>query len=73
MQAIWTFAVPIPSYSFGIISWNEDIVKEMNKKIRKILAIHEQHYPRADTDFLYDPRKEGGGGGGGGLIQTEET
>jgi hypothetical protein len=48
-------------------------VKEMNKKIRKILAIHEQHYPRADTDFLYDPRKEGGGGGGGGLIQTEET
>jgi hypothetical protein len=34
-----------------------------------MLTIHGQHHPRADTDRLYVPRKEGGRG----LMQVEGT
>jgi hypothetical protein len=39
----------------------------MDRKTRKMLTIHGQHHPRADTNRLYVPRKEGGRG----LIQVE--
>jgi hypothetical protein len=36
---------------------------------KKMLKIHGQHHPKADTDCLYVPRKERGRG----LIQVEEA
>jgi len=39
----------------------------MDRKTRKMLTIHGQHHPKADTDRLYVPRKEGRRG----LMQTE--
>jgi hypothetical protein len=43
-------------------SWTE-------KKTRKVLTIHGQHNPKADTDRLYVPRKDGGRG----LMQIKEA
>jgi hypothetical protein len=40
--------------------------KKLNRKTRKMLTIHGQHHPKADTDHLYVPRKEGGRG----MMQT---
>ena len=37
--------------------------------MRKLLTIHGQHHPKADTDHLYVPRKQGERG----LIQLEEA
>jgi hypothetical protein len=41
--------------------------KKLDRKTRKMLTIRGQHRPRADTDHLYVPRKEGGRG----LMQVE--
>jgi hypothetical protein len=39
----------------------------LDRKIRKMLTIHGQQHPGADTDHLYVPRKDGGRG----LMQME--
>jgi hypothetical protein len=54
---------------FGIINWHQEEIQKLDRKIRKILTIHEQHYLRADIDRLYVPRKAGGRG----LMQVEEA
>jgi hypothetical protein len=43
--------------------------KKLDRKTRKILTIHGEHQPRADTDRLYVPRKEEGRA----LMQMELT
>jgi hypothetical protein len=41
----------------------------LDRKTRKLLPIHGQHYLKDDVDRLYVPRKQGGRG----LIQLEEA
>jgi hypothetical protein len=53
--------------SFEIIKWHEEEIQKPDRKIRKMLSIHRQHHPRADTDHLDVPRK----GGGRGVMKTE--
>jgi hypothetical protein len=67
MQEIGSLAVPVLSYSFGIINWYQEEIQKLDRKTRKMLAIHGQLYPRSDIDRLYVPRKEGGRG----LMQVE--
>jgi hypothetical protein len=57
MQAIGSLVVPVLRYSFGIINWHQEEI--LDTKTRKMLTINGQHHPRADTDHLYVPRKEG--------------
>jgi hypothetical protein len=47
--------------------WHQEEIQKLDRKIRKMLTIHGQHHPRADTDRLYVTRKEGGRG----LMQVE--
>jgi hypothetical protein len=67
MQAIESLAVPVLRYSFEIINWHQEDIQKLDRKTRKMLTIHRQRYPRADTDHLYVPRKEGERG----LMQVE--
>jgi hypothetical protein len=60
MQAIGSLVVPVLRYSFGIIDWNQEEIQKLDRETRKMLTIYGQHHPRADTDGLYVPRKEGG-------------
>jgi hypothetical protein len=67
MQAIGSLAVPVLRYSFGLINWHQEEIQKLDRKTRKMLTIYGQHYPRADIDRLYVPKKEGGRG----LMQVE--
>jgi hypothetical protein len=60
IQAIGSLAVPVLSYSFGIINWYQEELQKLDGKTRKLLTIHGQHHPKADVDRLYVPRKQGG-------------
>jgi hypothetical protein len=59
--------VPVLRNSFGIINWRLEEIKQIDRKIRKMLAMYEIHHPKADIDRLYVNRKEGGRG----LVQLE--
>jgi len=54
---------------FGIANWYQEELQKLDRKTRKLLAIHGQHHPKADVDRLYVPRKQGGRG----LMQLEEA
>ena len=62
IQVIKSLAVPVLRYSFGTNNWHQEELGNLDKKTRKLLTIHGQHYPKADVDCLYVPRKweEGG-------------
>jgi hypothetical protein len=54
-------------YSFGIINWRIEDIKETDRKTRKLLTIYKVHHPKADIDRLYVKRKEEGSG----LVQVD--
>ena len=60
-------AVPVLRYSFGIINWRIEEIKQIDRKTRKMLTMYKMHHPKADIDRLYVKRKEGGRG----LMQVE--
>jgi hypothetical protein len=64
---IGALAVPVLKYSFGIINWRIEEIKQMDRKNRKILKMYKMHHPKADIDRLYVKRK----GEGRGLVQVE--
>jgi hypothetical protein len=67
ITAIGALAVPILRYSFGIINWRLEEIKQIDRKTRKMLTMYKMHHPKADIDRLYVKRKEGGRG----LVQVE--
>ena len=69
INAINTLAIPVVTYSFGIINWSKTDLSRVDSKIRKLLSTYRMHHPKADVDRMYLPRKEGGRG----LIQLELT
>ena len=69
IMALNSLAVPVVSYSFNIINWTINEIKQMDVKIRKLLTMHRMHHPKADKDRIYLPRPDGGRG----LIQLENA
>ena len=67
ITAIGALAVPVLRYSFGIINWRIEEIKQIDRKTRKMLTMYKMHHPKADIDRLYVKRKEGGRG----LVQVE--
>jgi len=57
ITAIGALAVPVLRYSFGIINWSIEKIKQINRKTRKMLTVHKIHHPKADIDRLYVKRK----------------
>jgi hypothetical protein len=62
MQAVGTLATSALSYRVGITNWHHEDIQKLDRKTRKMLTIHGQHHPTADTDRLHFPRKEAGRG-----------
>jgi hypothetical protein len=54
-------------YSFGIINWRIEEIKQIDRKTRNLLTLYKIHQPKADIDRLYVKRKEGGRG----LVQVQ--
>jgi hypothetical protein len=67
ITAIGALAVPILRYSFGIINWRLEEIKQIDRKATKMLTMYKMHHPKADIERLYVKRKEGGRG----LVQVE--
>jgi len=49
-------------YSFGIINWRTEEIRNIDRKTRKMLTVCKMHHPKADTDRLNVKREEGGRG-----------
>jgi hypothetical protein len=62
VKALNTWAVAIFRYTAGILDWNVEDLKAIDRKTRKLLTMNRMHHPKADIDRLYLPRCEGGRG-----------
>ena len=61
IQAINSRAVSlIIRYGAGIIDWRKDELKDIDRKTRKLFAMHRSMHPQSDVDRLYWKRAEGG-------------
>merc|ERR1712074_435122 len=62
MIAIGEYAVLVISYTFGIINWTEEEVKNADLTIRKNLNMYKMFESKGDIDRLYVPQSMGGRG-----------
>ncbi|KAL0810285.1 hypothetical protein ABMA28_010444 [Loxostege sticticalis] len=62
IKAINSFAIPILTYSFGIINWSKTELKNIQTTINTTLTKHRKHHPRACIQRQTLPRHEGGRG-----------
>ena len=62
MIAINEYALPVLTYTFGIINWTEDEIKGVDVRTRKDLNMSKMFEVRSDVDRLYMPRCMGGRG-----------
>jgi len=69
IEAINTVAIPVVTYSFNIINWTLEDIRNLDRKTRKLLTKERMHHPKSDIDRMYLPRSTGGRG----LIQIETT
>lgn len=61
-KAINTYAIPILTYSFGIIKWSDTELEELNRLNRTQLTKHRKHHPKACLQRMTISRKDGGRG-----------
>ena len=62
MGKIKLWAVAILRYSAGVVEWRSDELKELERKTRKMMAMHEVLHPKSDVDRVYLPKQKGGRG-----------
>ena len=59
--------MPVLAYSFHIVDWKMEEIRQLDRKTGKLLTLQRMHHPKADMDRMYLLRNEGGGA----LIQLE--
>lgn len=62
ITAINTYAVPILTYSFGILKYSDTDLRNLDILTRTTFTKFRIHHPKSATQRLYLPRKEGGRG-----------
>lgn len=62
IKAINTYAIPILTYSFGVINWSKTELQNLQRNINTTLTKHRRHHPRSCTQRLTLPRNDGGRG-----------
>ncbi|XP_055846222.1 uncharacterized protein LOC129912125 [Episyrphus balteatus] len=62
IKAINTYAIPVLTYSFGVIKWSTTDLADLQRKIRTILTQYNLHHPRSCIERMTLPRREGGRG-----------
>ena len=60
ISAINQLAIPIMTYSIGIIDWPQRDIDKLDTKTRKILTLHKMTYRNQCLDRIYLPRIKGG-------------
>ncbi|CAG4934599.1 unnamed protein product [Colias eurytheme] len=62
IKAINTFAIPILTYSFGIINWSKTDLQSLQRTVNTNLTKYRKHHPKSCVQRLTLPRSEGGRG-----------
>jgi len=62
IEAINQYAIPVITYTGGVVKWNKQELQQMDRMTRKMMTMHGGLHPRADVDRLYVPRRLGGRG-----------
>ena len=47
-------------YGAGILKWNTDKLKSLDRRTRKFMTMHGALHPKSDTDRIYLSREMGG-------------
>lgn len=61
-KAINTYAIPVLSYSFGIVKWTNTDLDQLNRRIRVLMTRSRKHHPKACMERITLPRNQGGRG-----------
>ena len=61
-KAINTYAIPILTYSFGVINWTNTDLESLHRKTRTLFTKYNKHHPRASVERFLLSRPEGGRG-----------
>lgn len=69
IKGINSWAIPILTYSFGVIQWTTTDLQELDRITRRILTNNRALHPNSAIERLYLPRNRGGRG----LINIEAT
>jgi hypothetical protein len=56
-KAINTYAIPVFTYSFGIIKWSPTDIKNLNIKIRTLFTKYNKHHPKSALERICLSRK----------------
>ncbi|WP_229833152.1 RNA-directed DNA polymerase [Streptomyces narbonensis] len=62
IKAINTFAVPVLTYSFGVVKWTKRELKELQARTNRLLTKYHYHHPKAASERVTLPRSAGGRG-----------
>lgn len=62
VKAINTFAVPLLTYSFGVVKWTKTDLEALERAVRVAFTKHRTHHPRSAIERITLPRREGGRG-----------
>ena len=61
-MAVNTCAVSVMRYGAGILKWNTDELKSLDRRTRKFLTMHGALHPKSDVDRVHLSREMGGRG-----------
>ena len=62
IMAVNTWAVSVMTYVAGILKWNTNELKSLDRRTRKFMTMHETLYPKKDVDRVYLSREMEGRG-----------
>lgn len=62
IKAINTYAIPLLTYTFGIVKWTQTEMKDIQTKTNVAMTKHRCHHPKAAVERTTLKRKDGGRG-----------
>ena len=62
ITSINTWAVSLLRYAAGFINWTHGELEALDRRVCKLMTMHNALHPKSDIDRLYLPRREGGRG-----------
>ena len=75
IMAVNTWVFSVMKYGAGILKWNTDELKSLDRRTRKFMTIHGALHPKSDIDRVYLRREIGERGlvSCGGCIRMEKS
>ncbi|CAH1098853.1 unnamed protein product [Psylliodes chrysocephalus] len=59
-KAINTFAIPVLTYTFGVVKWTKTEIRDIERATRKLLTKNRILHPKSALERLTLPRQDGG-------------